>query len=85
VLYTAAGSGAALDLRLAPGSSIVLRDANQPAELRLRRMSEAFSAGPIGTVAAGATVKLAVPQDAIARPWVLRASPGGSLRACAGS
>ena len=85
VLYTAAGSGAALDLRLAPGTSIVLRDATKPAELRLRRMSEAFSTGPIGTVAAGATVRLAVPRDAIARPWVLRASPGGSLRACGGA
>jgi hypothetical protein len=85
VLYTAAGSGAALDLRVTPGTSIVLRDASEAAELRLRRMSDAFSTGPIGTVAAGATVRLAVPRDAIARPWVLRASPGGSLRACAGA
>ncbi|MGI8730250.1 MAG: hypothetical protein ACR2LK_09725 [Solirubrobacteraceae bacterium] len=84
VRYAPAGPGAALDVMLPAGGSIVLRDAKAPAELRLRRMSAAFSSGPIGSVAAGGAVELAVPGDRIARPWVLRVSSAGSLQACTG-
>lgn len=83
--YTPAGTGAALDLTLDAGSSVVLRDVAESAQLRLRRMSDAFSADPIGTVEPGAEVAIQTPRDAIARPWVLRISPGGALRACTGS
>lgn len=83
VRFTPGVPGAAIDLRLAAGSAIVLRDAGAPAQVRLRRMAAEFSAEPLGDVAVGAAVALVTPPDRIARPWVLRVS-GGPLRACAG-
>lgn len=83
--YTPVEPGAALDVRLGAGRSIVLRDVRAPAQLRLRRMAADFASEPLGTVDVGAAVTVATPPDAIARPWVLRISPAGPLRACAGA
>jgi len=85
VRYLPARVGAALDLTFDAGSSIVLRDVTAPAQLRLRRMTEAFSPGPLAFVKKGAVVKVATPTDGNRRRWVLRVSPAGALRACSGS
>lgn len=84
VRYTPAGPGAALDLMLAPGSSVVLHSPGAPAELRLRRVAADFSAVAIGRAAPGAPAKVSVPADGLSRPWVLRVSPASAVRACAG-
>lgn len=84
VLYTPAGPGAALDLTLPAGGSVVLHAVEAPAELRLRRVATGFSAVAIGSAAPGAPALISVPVDELSQPWVLRVSPAATVRACAG-
>lgn len=84
VRYTPAGPGAALDLTLQAGSSVVVHASKAPAELRIRRVATGFSTVAIGSAAPGAPAKVVVPADGLSRPWVLRVSPAAAVRACAG-
>jgi hypothetical protein len=83
VVYTPAGSGAALDLTVEPGSAVVVRASEAPTELRLRRVAAEFPSVANGSVAPGSPARVAVPDDGLDSAWVLRVSPAGPVRACA--
>lgn len=82
--YTPDGPGAALDVPLAPGGTLVLRAATGQTEVRVRRLSPEFGPAPAGTLGAGGAVRISVPQDAISRPWVVRVSTLSPVSACSG-
>ena len=63
------------------GGAFVTNLGSSPVTLGLRRFAPAEHPLPIGPVAAGATVLVAIPRDPVAVPWRLSAS-GSAYASC---
>ncbi|HWK27392.1 MAG TPA: hypothetical protein VNS09_12565 [Solirubrobacter sp.] len=82
--FESSGSGAALDLAVAPGRGLTVHaQPGPPVEVRARRLANEFSpAVTIGAIAGGTDATLAVKRDSLDVPWHVRLSPRQALRVC---
>jgi hypothetical protein len=83
VVFRPEGVPAALDVRVAPGATLLVENRGAaPAELRLRRFGGDFPAQALAQLPARERLAIALPRDASPTPWVARLSPSDAVAAC---